>query len=82
MAGQGRQSAYLVWPFGGSPSTCLCASPNVTVISSGLGLVAVVFHAAALVVFRGGDVFAAFDGHTREAIGMLVIRMHGSGDRR
>jgi hypothetical protein len=46
-------------------------------VSSALGLVAVVFNAAALLVFRGGDGFAAFDGHTREAIGMLLIRTHG-----
>jgi len=46
-------------------------------ISSALGLVTVVFNAAALLVFRGGDPFAAFDVHTREAIGMLLIRTHG-----
>ena len=45
-------------------------------VSSALGLVTVVFSAAALAVFRG-DAFAAIDGHTREAIGMLLIRMHG-----
>jgi hypothetical protein len=46
-------------------------------VSAALGLVSVVFNAAALLVFRGGDIFAAFDGHTREALGMLLIRMHG-----
>lgn len=46
-------------------------------VSSALGLVGVLLNAAALLVFRGGDAFAAFDGHTREAIGMRLIRMHG-----
>ena len=46
-------------------------------VSSALGLVTVVFNAAALLVFRGGDAFAVFDSHTREAIGMLLIRTHG-----
>ena len=46
-------------------------------VSSALGLVTVVFSAAALLVFRGGDAFAAFDSQTRETIGMLLIRMHG-----
>ena len=46
-------------------------------VSSALGLATVVFNAAALVVFRGGEAFAAFDGPHREAIGMLLIRMHG-----
>jgi hypothetical protein len=46
-------------------------------VSSALGLVTVVFSAAALLVFRGGDTFAGLDGHTREATGMLLIRMHG-----
>ena len=46
-------------------------------VSSALGLVTVVFSAAALLVFHGGAGFAAFDDHTREAIGMLLIRMHG-----
>lgn len=46
-------------------------------VSSALGLVALVFNSAALLVFRGGDAFTAFDNHTREAIGMLLIRMHG-----
>jgi hypothetical protein len=46
-------------------------------LSSALGLTAVVFDAAALLVFRGGDPFAAFDTRTRETVGMLLIRMHG-----
>ena len=46
-------------------------------VSSALGLVAVVFNAAALLMFRGGDPFGAFDVHTRETIGMLLVRMHG-----
>jgi hypothetical protein len=49
-------------------------------VSSALGVVAVVFNAAALLVFRGGDAFAAFDNHTREAIGLLLIRMHGQAN--
>jgi hypothetical protein len=49
-------------------------------VSSALALVTVVFSAAALLVFRGGDVFAAFDDHTREAIGMLLIRMRGQAN--
>lgn len=49
-------------------------------VSSALGLVTVVFSAAALLVFRGGDAFAGFDGHTREAVGMLLIRMHGQAN--
>ncbi len=40
----------------------------------------VVFSAAALLVFRGGDAFAAFDNHTREAIGMLLIRIRGQAN--
>ena len=49
-------------------------------VSSALGLVAAVFSAAALLVFRGGDAFAGFDGHTREAVGMLLIRMRGQAN--
>ena len=49
-------------------------------VSSALGLVTVVFSAAALLVFRGGNAFAAFDNHTREAIGMLLIRMHAQAN--
>lgn len=46
-------------------------------VSSALGLVTAVFNAAALLVFRGDAPFAAFDPHTRDAVGMLLIRMHG-----
>jgi hypothetical protein len=46
-------------------------------VSSALGLVTVVFSGAALLVFRGGDPFTAFDAHTREAVGMLLVRMRG-----
>src|SRR5215469_7139409 len=49
-------------------------------VSSSLGLAAVLFNAAALLVFRGGESFAAFDDHTRTAIGMLLIRMHGQAN--
>ena len=46
-------------------------------VSSALGLVTVVFSAAALLIIRGGDPFSAFDAHTREAVGMLLVRMRG-----
>lgn len=49
-------------------------------VSSSLGLAAVLFNAAALLVFHGGDPFAALDEHTRTAIGMLLIRMHGQAN--
>ncbi len=49
-------------------------------VSAALSLVTVVFNAAALLVFRGGDAFAALDDHTRDAIGMLLIRMHGQAN--
>ena len=49
-------------------------------VSAALGLVAEVFNAAALLVFRGGDAFAALDNHTRNSIGMLLIRMHGQAN--
>jgi hypothetical protein len=45
-------------------------------VSSALSMATLVFNAAALLVFRGG---AGFDGHTREAVGMLLIQMHGQG---
>jgi len=45
-------------------------------VSSALSLVTLVFNASALLVFRGGGAFTAFDSHTREAVGMLLIRMH------
>ncbi len=46
-------------------------------VSSALSLVGVVFSGAGFLVFRGGADFVAFDDHTRDAIGMLLIRMHG-----
>jgi hypothetical protein len=49
-------------------------------VSAALGLVAEVFNAAALLVFRGGDAFAALDNHTRNSIGMLLIRIHGQAN--
>lgn len=49
-------------------------------VSSALGLVTVVFNGAALLVFRGGPTFAALDDHTRQAIGMLLVRMHGQAN--
>ena len=45
---------------------------GLVLVSAALILVGVVFNAAALIVFRGGDALAAFDQHTREAIGMLT----------
>ena len=49
----------------------------VVLVSSVLGLVGVVFNATALLVFRGDGTFHTLDDHTRVAIGMLLIRMHG-----
>ena len=49
-------------------------------VSAALGLVAAVFSASALLVFHGGDSFSGFDGHTREAVGMLLIRMRGQAN--
>jgi hypothetical protein len=49
-------------------------------VSSALSLVTLVFNAAALVVFRGGDGFSGFDAHAREAVGMVLIRMHGQAN--
>jgi Domain of unknown function (DUF4386) len=49
-------------------------------VSSALSLVTLVFNASALLVFHGGGAFAGFDGHTREAAGMLLIRMHGQAN--
>ena len=53
---------------------------GLVLVSAALILVGVVFNATALIVFRGGDAFAAFDQHTREAIGMLFIRLHGQSN--
>jgi hypothetical protein len=49
-------------------------------VSAALGLVTLVFNASALMVFRGGGAFAGLDSQTREAIGMLLIRMHGQAN--
>lgn len=46
-------------------------------ISAAFALVPVLLSAGALLMFRGGDSFAAFDAHMRETIGMLLIRMRG-----
>jgi hypothetical protein len=53
---------------------------GLVLVSAALILVGVVFNAAALIVFRGGDALAALDQHTREAIGMLLIRLHGQSN--
>jgi Domain of unknown function (DUF4386) len=45
-------------------------------ISSVVGLVAVLLNATALPVFSADGPFAAVDAHTRQAAGMLLIRMH------
>jgi Domain of unknown function (DUF4386) len=45
-------------------------------VSSALITVAVVFNAAALVVFHGSGSFGALDAHTREMLGMTLIRTH------
>jgi hypothetical protein len=49
-------------------------------VSAALVLVGVVFNSAAVIVFRGGDAWTAFDQQTREAIGMLLIRLHGQSN--
>ncbi len=49
-------------------------------VSSALALATLVFNAAALLVFRGGGSFTGFDAHTRDAVGMLLIRMHGQAN--
>ena len=50
-------------------------------VSSAVGLVAVVFSASRRSSsLRGSAPFLAFDDHTREAIGMLLIRMHGQAN--
>jgi hypothetical protein len=53
---------------------------GLVLVSAALILVAAVFNTAALSVFRGGNAFAAFDQHTREAIGMLLIKLHGQSN--
>ena len=49
-------------------------------VSAALSLVTLVFNAAALLVFRGGGDFSSLDVHTREAIGMVLIRIHGQAN--
>jgi hypothetical protein len=49
-------------------------------VSAALSLVTLVFNAAALVVFRGGDGFSGLDEHTRAAIGMVLVRMHSQAN--
>jgi hypothetical protein len=49
-------------------------------VSSALSLVTLVFNASALLVFRGGAAFTGFDEPTRQAIGMLLIRMHSQAN--
>ncbi len=49
-------------------------------VSLALGLVAVLFSAAALLVFQGGAPFLAFDEPRRDTIGMLLIRMAGQAN--
>ena len=49
-------------------------------VSAALSLVTLVSNTAALLVFRGGDGFSGLDVHTREALGMVLIRMHGQAN--
>jgi len=49
-------------------------------VSSALGLVTVVFNAAALSIFRGDSAFSALDVNARDALGMLLLRMHGQAN--
>ena len=49
-------------------------------VSAALSFVALVFNATALLIFRGGDGFSHLDVQTREAIGMVLIRMHGQAN--
>ena len=49
-------------------------------VSAALSLVTLVFNAAALLVFRGSDSFGGLDVHAREALGMVLIRMHGQAN--
>ncbi|SEG62884.1 protein of unknown function [Bryocella elongata] len=49
-------------------------------VSSALSLVTLVFNASALLVFRGGPSFSGFDEPTRQAVGMLLIRMHSQAN--
>ena len=49
-------------------------------VSSGLSLVTLVFNATALLVLRGGDAFHGLSVPSREAVGLLLIRMHGQAN--
>lgn len=49
---------------------------GLVLVSSALSLAAVVFNAAALLMFRS-DAPAGLDAHTRQILGMLLIQMHG-----
>jgi hypothetical protein len=53
---------------------------SLVLVSSALGLVTVVFNAAALLVFRGDGGLAVLDPHARQAIGMLLIRLHSQAN--
>ena len=79
--------AVMSWPGAGARSSVRRCGPPPRApdgwAGSGLGRAhprGVVFNAAALIVFRGGDALAAFDQHTRETIGMLLIRLHGQSN--
>lgn len=49
-------------------------------VSSAMSLVTVLFNASALLVFHGGGAFSGVDEPTRNALGMLLIRMHGQAN--
>ncbi|HJT71666.1 MAG TPA: DUF4386 domain-containing protein [Terriglobales bacterium] len=53
---------------------------GLVLVSSAVGVVTAVFSAAALLVFRGGGAFAGFDAQTRDAVGMLLVRIHGQAN--
>jgi hypothetical protein len=48
-------------------------------ISVAVGFMNVVNNIAALTLFRGGDLLAAFDKPQRDALAMLFLRLHGQG---
>lgn len=52
---------------------------GLVLVSAALVLLGVVFNAVALTVFNG-DSLTALDQHTRETIGMLLIRLHGQAN--
>ena len=53
---------------------------GLVLVSAALILTGVIFNATALDVFSGGDAWKALDQHTRETIGMLLIRLHGQSN--